>query len=123
MSSYAQSALKGAKPIFSLNQLEARRRVLNLYRAWYRQIPWIVKEYDIPVNEERCREKLRERFREHKHIDDLRSIDLLVFKGQIDLVETANMWKQKNHIMLFFKDTVNQRPKDFLSKFLSGQDA
>lgn len=122
MSSYAQ-ALKGAKPIFSLNQLEARRRVLNLYRAWYRQIPWIVKEYDIPVNEERCREKLRERFREHKHIDDLRSIDLLVFKGQIDLVETANMWKQKNHIMLFFKDTVNQRPKDFLSKFLSGQDA
>lgn len=122
MSSFARG-LKEAKPILSLNQVEARRRVLNLYKAWYRQIPYIVKEYDIPVNEEMCRNKLRERFRENKHVTDLRSIDLLVFKGQVDLVEVANMWKQKNHVMLYFKDTVNERPKDFLSKFLTGQDA
>ncbi len=29
------------KPILSLDREEARRRVLNLYKAWYRQIPFI----------------------------------------------------------------------------------
>lgn len=31
------------KPILSVDNTEARRRVLNLYKAWYRQIPSIGK--------------------------------------------------------------------------------
>ena len=30
-----------AKPILSHDKTEAKRRVLNLYRAWHRQIPYI----------------------------------------------------------------------------------
>ena len=36
-----QTGSRQVKPILSLNSAEARRRVLTLYKAWYRQIPVI----------------------------------------------------------------------------------
>ncbi len=44
MASAAGSLSKGVKqvrPLLSLDNAEARKRVLNLYKAWYRQIPYI----------------------------------------------------------------------------------
>ena len=38
-----QTGLKQVKPILSTNKLEAKRRVLNLYKAWYRHIPFMGK--------------------------------------------------------------------------------
>jgi len=35
------SGLKQVRPILSLDSADARKRVLNLYKAWYRQIPYI----------------------------------------------------------------------------------
>lgn len=47
MASTAGSVLKvGVKqvrPILSVDNADARKRVLNLYKAWYRQIPYIGK--------------------------------------------------------------------------------
>lgn len=37
-------SLQQVRPILSVDSNEARRRVLNLYKAWYRQIPYIGKE-------------------------------------------------------------------------------
>lgn len=36
-----QVGTKNVRPVLSLSQAEARLRVLNLYKAWYRQIPYI----------------------------------------------------------------------------------
>lgn len=36
-----RQGLKQVKPILSTNRDEAKRRVLNLYKAWYRQIPYV----------------------------------------------------------------------------------
>lgn len=119
-SSKAVQGLKYAKPILSADSTEARRRVINLYKAWYRQIPYICQEYHVPLTPEKCRQKLREEFYKNKHITDVRVIDMLCVKGQQDLVETKNIWKQMNHVMAYFKDTHNPKPRDFLSKFYDG---
>lgn len=37
----AKRVLQQVRPVLSVNKDEARRRVLNLYKAWYRQIPLI----------------------------------------------------------------------------------
>ncbi|KAJ3621919.1 hypothetical protein MTP99_002463 [Tenebrio molitor] len=123
MSSQAvRAATKQVRPILSTDPHEARQRVLNLYKAWYRQLPYIVKQYDIPKSVETLKQKLRQEFRKNDHVKDIRVIDMLVVKGQMELVETVNFWKQKGTLMNYFKDTVEPKPKDFLSKFLSGHN-
>ncbi|KAF4519749.1 hypothetical protein B566_EDAN010342 [Ephemera danica] len=118
----ARTAIKQVRPILSVDRGEARKRVLNLYKAWYRQIPYVVLDYDIPKSVEQCRAKLREEFNKHRHVTDIRVIDMLVIKGQMELKETVEIWKQKGHVMAYFKDTQEPKPTDFLSKFLSGHE-
>lgn len=36
-------AVQQVRPILSVDKEEARKRALNLYKAWYRQIPYIGK--------------------------------------------------------------------------------
>ncbi|XP_046572836.1 NADH dehydrogenase [ubiquinone] 1 alpha subcomplex subunit 6-like [Haliotis rubra] len=117
-----QQGVKQVKPILSTDRTEAKRRVLNLYKAWYRQIPAIMKQFDIPVSVAQGREKLKEEFLRNRHVNDVRVIDLLVIKGQMDLVETTEVWKQRTHIMKYFKDTEEPRPTDFMSKFYDGHE-
>ncbi|KAF7244974.1 hypothetical protein EG68_09526 [Paragonimus skrjabini miyazakii] len=119
------SSMKAVRPILSRNHTEARRRVINLYRAWYRQLPFIVKEYaftqsnvTIPI----LHAKLREEFYKNKDVTDLRIIDLLIHRGQNELIEVAHLWKSDTQLMDYFRDNVPSKPKDFLSKFLSGHE-
>ncbi|KOB79165.1 NADH dehydrogenase [Operophtera brumata] len=109
-----QVGQKNVRPILSLNKGEAKGRVLNLYKAWYRQVPYLVKDYDIPKSEDQCREKVRELFMKNKDVTDIR--------GQMELKETMQMWKQKGNIMAYFKPTEEVKPKDFLSKFFSSNE-
>merc|ERR1712012_1387576 len=110
------------KPILSLDKDESRRRVLGLYKAWHRQIPYIMLNYDLPVTKQQYKEKLKEKFAKNKHVTDLRAIDMLVIKGQQGLVEIIQIWSQKTHVSRWFNDTHNPRPTDFMSKFYDGHD-
>ncbi|OQV18063.1 putative NADH dehydrogenase [ubiquinone] 1 alpha subcomplex subunit 6 [Hypsibius exemplaris] len=105
-------------PLLSSSKREVRLRVLNLYRSWYRQIPHILMDYDVPVDQDKCRAKLKEIFMANRDVKDIRAIDMLVAKGQMELRETIEVWKQKTHFMAFFRDSVQVKKTDFMSKFL-----
>lgn len=66
--------------------------------------------------------KLKEEFIKNKDLTDLRVIDILVIKGQMELKESIKMWKQKGHIMRYWQESVEPKPNDFLSKFMSGHN-
>jgi hypothetical protein len=36
-----RKVVQQVKPILSVDSSEARKRVFNLYKAWYRQIPYV----------------------------------------------------------------------------------
>lgn len=80
------------------------------------------ERYHVPKTEADFRAKLREEFLKHKDLDDIRVIDRLVIRGQMELQETLAIWKQPSHIMRYWKETVEPKPTDFLSKFLSGKN-
>lgn len=116
-SSKSQPALKALRPFLSSSNEEAKKRVLNLYKLWYRQVPYVVNDFDIPLTVEQCRAKIRSEFEANKHLTDMRAIDVLVVKGQMDLVETAEIWKQRSHVMTMFEGKVSKKSDGFLNDF------
>ncbi|XP_039259005.1 NADH dehydrogenase [ubiquinone] 1 alpha subcomplex subunit 6-like [Styela clava] len=108
------------KPFMSNNRVEARLRVLNLYKTWYRAIPEICFIYRLPAPAETLRDRIKEEFFKNSHVRDVRAIDYLVVKGRMELQETMEMWKQTHHILYFLKhDSRIERPTTFLSKFFT----
>ncbi|KAI5697509.1 NADH dehydrogenase [ubiquinone] 1 alpha subcomplex subunit 6 [Diaphorina citri] len=121
-SQVVKSTIVGTKvrPLLSTTKADARVRVLGLYKAWIRQATLIPIDYDVPKSEEQIKEKIRSEFLKHKHVTDIRIIDMLVIKGQMELRETASLFKHKGQIMSYWKETLEPKPTDFISKFMSG---
>jgi NADH dehydrogenase (ubiquinone) 1 alpha subcomplex subunit 6 len=119
----AVRAVRQVKPMLSVDQTDARLRVLSLYKAWHRHIPYMCKDFVLPKSVEQCRAQLRVQFLKNKHVKDIRVIDALVVKGQQDLKEVVEHWAQPTHMMSkwFKEEHIEEKPQDFLSKFLSGQ--
>lgn len=40
----------------------------------------------------------------------------------MDLVEIGEIWKQRNHVMDYFRPTVPKKSEDFLSKFFESKN-
>ena len=70
---------------------------------------------------------MRQEFEKNRYVDNLDAINVLLFRGVLELEETLYMWKTVNHVMNYFKDAEDLeeegRKKDFLSGFLEGGKA
>ncbi|XP_014599004.1 PREDICTED: NADH dehydrogenase [ubiquinone] 1 alpha subcomplex subunit 6 [Polistes canadensis] len=121
-SSTGVQVIRNARPLLSTNHVDAHRRVLALYKAWCRQIPIMLSDYDISYTQKQCLEKVRSEFLRNKYVTDLRVIDLLIIKGQMELQEVVAIWKPTGNLLFCFKDTFNPKPKDFLGKFYAGHE-
>ncbi|KAI4500630.1 hypothetical protein M0802_004222 [Mischocyttarus mexicanus] len=121
-SSSVTKVSRTVRPLLSSNHAEARRRVLALYKAWCRQVPIMVHEYDIPYTQEKCLQKIRSEFLRNKYLTDVRVIDLLIIKGQMELQEVVTLWKPVGNLLNHFKDTYNPKPTNFLGKFYAGHE-
>ncbi|XP_068633203.1 NADH dehydrogenase [ubiquinone] 1 alpha subcomplex subunit 6-like [Battus philenor] len=117
-----ETCVRIVRPVMSSNLTEARTRVKNLYRAFYRYIPYIIKFFDIPKTEEDCRLKLRENFYKHAKVTDVRVIDILVIKGYMELKEVTHQWQQKGYMLSHWDPSAEKKPTDFVGKFVAGVD-
>lgn len=69
------------------------------------------------------RSKIREEFEKNRYVNDLKLIDILIFKGNAELEETMKLWKQVDQLMFYFaKEEGQSKPQTFLGKFYEGRD-
>ncbi|ODQ79588.1 hypothetical protein BABINDRAFT_161973 [Babjeviella inositovora NRRL Y-12698] len=109
----------------SVTDAELRSRTLSLYRKYIRHAPDFVNMYTLHVPTSVVRAKIRHQFERQRYIEDLGVKNIAYMKGQMEFQETINFWKQKAHIMVYFKDTEDfGYPHDdgFVTKFLRGKD-
>ncbi|KAF7269312.1 hypothetical protein GWI33_017635 [Rhynchophorus ferrugineus] len=118
----SQKIFREVRPILSLDHHEARNRVISLYKSWFRQIPYIMKNFDTEFTEKMCKNKLREEFTKYGKIKDIRVIDMLIIKGKMDLEETKQMWITGRGIARYFGDATDSKPASFLGKFIEGKN-
>ncbi|KDQ55956.1 hypothetical protein JAAARDRAFT_36746 [Jaapia argillacea MUCL 33604] len=106
----------------STSPTESRKRVLQLYRDWYRSAPEVVSLYALNVSPAFVRHSIRRQFERNRYVTDPKVVDVLLLKGRQDYQETMNAWKMQDHVMgLLLQDKERPR-KTFLQKFYEGRD-
>ncbi|KAF7321706.1 hypothetical protein MKEN_00692000 [Mycena kentingensis (nom. inval.)] len=106
----------------STSTQDARTRVINMYRDWYRAAPEIVDLYYLDASPTQLRHAIRLRFEANRNVTDLRAIDVLLLKSRQDYQEMMNLWKQTDHIYGITLKPKERPSRTFLQKFYEGRD-
>ncbi|PIO72949.1 complex 1 protein [Teladorsagia circumcincta] len=118
------NAVRQVAPVQSVSKDQARRSVLQVYKDLQRITPtfwWDFGMVDMPLGV--FRSVLKQQFMKNAHIDDIRIVDRLVAETRQHMVAIKYAFYNPDHVRNFlFRENVQAKPKDFLSKFLNGQE-
>ncbi|KAJ1302156.1 hypothetical protein OPQ81_000984 [Rhizoctonia solani] len=109
----------------SASLVDARRRVIQLYRDWYRSAPEIVSVYGLNVPPSLIRQRVREKFDQMRYVTDVAVLDIWLHKNRLEYQETINCWKQDPHVMGILLRDIHEGSvtgQTFLQKFYAGRD-
>ncbi|PAV85458.1 hypothetical protein WR25_07003 [Diploscapter pachys] len=119
-----QLAVRIVKPVQSTNPLEARIAVLNVYKdlqLMARKFWWDYNMHHMPLGF--FRSVLKQQFVKNSHLQDIRVIDRLVGECRQHMRSIKDQFYNDDHVRNYlFKENIEAKPKDFLSKFLYGKE-
>ncbi|KAK2749434.1 hypothetical protein FQN57_006368 [Myotisia sp. PD_48] len=125
---------------------DAKTRVLKSYREWLRAVsvfstpnggmelsphfppsssPEIQTMYSLNLPVSAIRTKIRQEFEQHRYVNQMPVVDVLLFQSHSEFQETMNYWKQLSHVMKYFRveeDPTARLPKNFISGFMEGRN-
>ncbi|KAJ4302784.1 hypothetical protein N0V90_001675 [Kalmusia sp. IMI 367209] len=110
----------------SVNWADAKKRVLHSYRDWLRSAPEIQNMYTLSMPVSQLRTKMRQEFERHRYVNQLRTVDVLLFNSHQEFQETLNYWKQLSHVLKYFRTEEEPKarlPSNFINGFLEGRNA
>ncbi|EDU40609.1 NADH-ubiquinone oxidoreductase 14.8 kd subunit [Pyrenophora tritici-repentis] len=103
----------------SVNWSDAKRRVIHSYRDWLRSAPEIQTMYSLNLPVSTLRTKMRQEFERHRYVNQLKTVDVLLFNSHQEFQETLNFWKQLSHVLKYFR--AEEEPKARLqTNFING---
>ncbi|KRX37983.1 Sec1 family domain-containing protein 1, partial [Trichinella murrelli] len=109
---------KQIKPIVSRNPEEARKRVLRVYKDWMKFVPTLNFLYQLHLREDVLRDAIKRQFVRNAEIRDIRVVDILTNKAEVELKNLKEAWTPGNVLLnTLFEDHVEKKPTDFLSPF------
>ncbi|KAF1966485.1 NADH dehydrogenase, alpha subcomplex, subunit 6 [Bimuria novae-zelandiae CBS 107.79] len=109
----------------SVNWSDAKKRVLHSYRDWLRSAPEIQSMYTLSMPVSQLRTKMRQEFERHRYVNQIKTVDVLLFHSHQEFQETLNYWKQLSHVLKYFRAEEEPKarlPKNFINGFLEGRN-
>jgi NADH dehydrogenase (ubiquinone) 1 alpha subcomplex subunit 6 len=77
--------------------------------------------YTLSLPVSTIRTKIRQEFERHRYVQQMRTVDVLLFNSHQEYQETLNYWKQLNHVLKYFRmeeDPKAGLPSNFINGFL-----
>ncbi|KAF9694893.1 hypothetical protein EKO04_006949 [Ascochyta lentis] len=109
----------------SVNWTDAKKRVIHSYRDWLRSAPEIQTMYSLNLPVSTLRTKMRQEFERHRYVNQMKTVDVLLFNSHQEYQETLNFWKQLSHVLKYFRaeeDPKARLPANFIDGFLEGRN-
>eukprot|EP01115_Flamella_aegyptia_P013071 TRINITY_DN67850_c0_g1_i1.p1 TRINITY_DN67850_c0_g1~~TRINITY_DN67850_c0_g1_i1.p1 ORF type:complete len:145 (-),score=29.76 TRINITY_DN67850_c0_g1_i1:45-452(-) len=123
--------LYGVQTKLSSTFPEARLKVILLYKHCLKAIPQAQSDYELQFTNEEMKKRIRFDFDKHGVVKQKEVLDMLRWKGQMDLNETTRIWKQSPHLVNYFSEKIDSQDgkkvlsndeidQEFLDKFFNG---
>jgi len=96
----------------SASEQEAREKVIRLYRYALSSVKDIRKHYRLNESKEDIAACIRDLFERHRHVQDRKLIDMLVFKGRQDIDEVRAQWKGRHQVLNYLRAFEEKKIKE-----------